>query len=87
MSEKTNLFTPLHGAGLELANRIVMAPMTRRKSPGGVWGKLHPPYALNHPFPHVSPHAAVRETLVPLRRDRPTYQTCVSSKTQANGVP
>jgi len=39
VSEKTNLFTPFHGAGLELANRIVMAPMTRRKSPGGVPGE------------------------------------------------
>ncbi|SEC09548.1 2,4-dienoyl-CoA reductase [Burkholderia sp. WP9] len=39
MSEKTNLFTPFNGAGLELANRIVMAPMTRRKSPGGVPGE------------------------------------------------
>jgi 2,4-dienoyl-CoA reductase-like NADH-dependent reductase (Old Yellow Enzyme family) len=39
MSEKTNLFTPFHGSGLELANRVVMAPMTRRKSPGGIPGE------------------------------------------------
>ena len=32
------LFTPLRVRGLELANRIVMAPMTRNFSPGGVPG-------------------------------------------------
>ena len=30
------LFRPFAGAGLQLANRVVMAPMTRRVSPGGV---------------------------------------------------
>lgn len=34
----TPLFTPLSCRGLSLANRIVMAPMTRRFSPGGVPG-------------------------------------------------
>ncbi|WP_434064444.1 hypothetical protein [Paraburkholderia largidicola] len=38
MTERIDLFTPFHGCGLALANRIVMAPMTRRKSPGGVPG-------------------------------------------------
>lgn len=38
MTERIDLFTPFHGGGLALANRIVMAPMTRRKSPGGVPG-------------------------------------------------
>ena len=30
------LFSPVSVGGLELRNRIVMAPMTRRFSPGGV---------------------------------------------------
>jgi 2,4-dienoyl-CoA reductase-like NADH-dependent reductase (Old Yellow Enzyme family) len=38
MTERIDLFTPFHGGGLALANRIVMAPMTRRKSPGGIPG-------------------------------------------------
>jgi len=32
------LFAPLRVRGLELPNRIVMAPMTRNFSPGGVPG-------------------------------------------------
>ncbi len=32
------LFTPFHSRNLSLPNRIVMAPMTRSKSPGGVPG-------------------------------------------------
>ncbi|ESQ76162.1 NADH:flavin oxidoreductase [Asticcacaulis sp. AC402] len=32
----TSLFTPFHSKSLELDNRIVMAPMTRNFSPGGV---------------------------------------------------
>jgi hypothetical protein len=41
--------------------------------PGDVWGKFLSPRALKHPFPHVSPHAAVRENLRPPQRDCPTY--------------
>lgn len=33
-----SLFEPFHSAKLQLANRIVMAPMTRARSPGGVPG-------------------------------------------------
>ncbi|WP_445928945.1 oxidoreductase, partial [Marinicauda pacifica] len=33
------LFRPFSLGSLELANRIVMAPMTRSKSPGGVPGE------------------------------------------------
>ena len=36
MSDVSALFTPFTLAGMELPNRIVMAPMTRSKSPGGV---------------------------------------------------
>jgi len=38
MSQHTNLFSPFAIPGLELNNRVVMAPMTRRASPGGVPG-------------------------------------------------
>src|SRR6187455_167710 len=38
MARTDILFTPFSGAGLNLPTRIVMAPMTRSKSPGGVPG-------------------------------------------------
>ena len=34
----TPLFTPVRLGALTLPNRIVMAPMTRSKSPGGIPG-------------------------------------------------
>lgn len=37
--DPTLLFEPLTIGGLELRNRIVMAPMTRNMSPGGVQGE------------------------------------------------
>ncbi|MCM3883890.1 NADH:flavin oxidoreductase [Frankia sp. R82] len=37
-ADVASLFTPLALSGLELANRFVMAPMTRKASPGGVPG-------------------------------------------------
>ena len=38
MTNVEPLFQPFHSAKLDLANRIVMAPMTRSFSPGGVPG-------------------------------------------------
>ncbi|WP_374615875.1 NADH:flavin oxidoreductase [Frankia sp. AgKG'84/4] len=38
-TDVTPLFTPFSLAGIELANRFVMAPMTREFSPGGVPGE------------------------------------------------
>jgi 2,4-dienoyl-CoA reductase-like NADH-dependent reductase (Old Yellow Enzyme family) len=38
------LFSPISIAGMELANRIVMAPMTRSMAPGGVHGPDAAPY-------------------------------------------
>src|ERR1041384_8071769 len=37
-ASRSALFAPLQVKGLALANRIVMAPMTRNQSPGGVPG-------------------------------------------------
>jgi 2,4-dienoyl-CoA reductase-like NADH-dependent reductase (Old Yellow Enzyme family) len=37
-TDATPLFTPFSLSGVELANRFVMAPMTRQSSPGGVPG-------------------------------------------------
>jgi len=39
MSRDITLFTPFRYGPLELANRIVMAPMTRNKSPGNIPGE------------------------------------------------
>ncbi len=39
MSDVSVLFSPFRLAGLDLANRFVMAPMTRSHSPGGVPGE------------------------------------------------
>ena len=38
MASVASLFQPLQMGDLRLANRIVMAPMTRSRSPGGVPG-------------------------------------------------
>jgi len=37
--DATPLFSPVAVAGLELRNRLVMAPMTRQFSPGGIPGE------------------------------------------------
>ncbi|NNE58171.1 MAG: NADH:flavin oxidoreductase [Hellea sp.] len=39
MTDTSSLFRPFSCKGLTLANRIVMAPMTREKSPGGIPGR------------------------------------------------
>ena len=46
------LFTPFHLGGVELANRFVMAPMTRATSPGGVPGSQVAAYYARR-APHV----------------------------------
>lgn len=39
MTDTKALFRPFSLGSLELSNRIVMAPMTRSKSPGGIPGE------------------------------------------------
>lgn len=39
MTDSATLFEPVTVSGIDLPNRIVMAPMTRRKAPGGVPGR------------------------------------------------
>jgi N-ethylmaleimide reductase len=44
MADDSLLFTPTRLGDITLANRIVMAPMTRRRAPGGVPGPLNATY-------------------------------------------
>ena len=46
--EEKDLFSPVRLGPIRLANRIVMAPMTRRKSPAGVPGPNVAAYYARH---------------------------------------
>lgn len=54
-STRTDLFAPVTLGTLDLANRIVMAPLTRsRASDDGVVGKLQATYYAQRPRPALS---------------------------------
>jgi hypothetical protein len=66
-------------------NHTLLKKGPRIRLSGQRVGEISFPCALKHPFPHVSPHAAVRRNLHPLQKDRPIYSRCVSFEIQANG--